>query len=331
MKVQRPIKIIASGSYLPAAVSSEELEEKHDLLSGWSKNFSGVNNRHHVTFETNGYMAKMAIEEALTKAKMSLSEIDLIISASATYDYPLPSQSSIIKSLLDGGLELNTATLDVDTTCLSFVNAFDIASRYLDGDQYKNIIIVSSEIASKGLHSKRPEMLTLFGDAAAAVIVSYDETGKSGVIKSSFRTYSQGVEHTMIRGGGNVNFFREVAYSEDLHSFDMNGIQLLKLTKKEVPGFMDEFFNDLEIGFTNVDAIIPHQASKTGTDLVKSLFDFKEGCYKTNLEQYGNCIAASIPLLLHELIEIGALERGQTCFLVGTSAGFSIGGTLIRY
>lgn len=331
MKVERPIKIIASGNYLPTAVSSAELEEKYGLLSGWSTNFSGVSNRHHVTFETNGYMAKMAIEKALSNAKMNLSEIDLIISASATYDYPLPSQSSIIKSLLDGGMEWNIPTLDIDTTCLSFVTAFDIASRYLDGNQYKNIVIVSSEIASKGLHSKRPEMLTLFGDGAAAVIVSYDSSGLSGVIKSSFKTYSQGVEHTMIRGGGNVHFFKDVPYSEDLHSFDMNGIQLLKLTKKEVPGFMEQFFSNLPIEFTDVDMIVPHQASRTGTDLIKSLFQFKEGSYKTNLERYGNCIAASIPLLLHELIESRELERGKTCFLVGTSAGFSIGGTLIRF
>ena len=148
MNIPRKIKILSTGTYLPKAISSEEIEQKHHLPKGWSERYSGVRNRHHVTFESNGYMGARAIESALENSDLELSDIDLIISAGATFDYPLPNQSSIIKSELKEGLKYDISTIDIDTTCLSFVTSFDIASKMMDNYQYKNIIIVSSAASS---------------------------------------------------------------------------------------------------------------------------------------------------------------------------------------
>ena len=90
MNISRKIKILSTGAYLPKAISSEEFEQKHHLPEGWSERYSGVKNRHHVTFESNGYMGARAIESALENSSLELSDIDLIISAGATFDYPLP-------------------------------------------------------------------------------------------------------------------------------------------------------------------------------------------------------------------------------------------------
>lgn len=127
----KPIKIIGLGSYLPQQVLSEEIENKYGIPSGWSEKYSGVKSRHHVTFESNGYMGAQAIERALKKCEMRLNEIDLIISASATFDYSLPNQSSVIKSLLYDGMEIHIPTFDIDSSCLSFISAFEIAASVL--------------------------------------------------------------------------------------------------------------------------------------------------------------------------------------------------------
>ena len=111
----------------------------------------------------------------------------------------------------------------------------------------------------------------------------------------------------------------------------MNGIKLLRLAAKKLPEFMDWFFSDLPVTFNNIDAIIPHQASKTGLSLFKRLFPLKENQMKESISRYGNCIAASIPLTLVDAIEQGEIKRGDLCLLIGTSAGFSIGAVLIRY
>ena len=144
---QKPIKILGFGKYLPKQILSSDIEATYGLPSGWSERYSGVKARHHATFESNGYMGARAIECALENCNVSLSEIDMIISAAATYDYPIPNRASVIKSELTDGHTYSMPTIDIDSTCLSFVSAFDFASRLLDGKQYKKMIILSSEIA----------------------------------------------------------------------------------------------------------------------------------------------------------------------------------------
>ncbi len=331
MSIKKCIKIEGMGRYLPQQVLSSELEEKHGIPFGWSEKYSGVKKRHHVTFETNGYMGARAIEDVLEKCNLSLSEIDLIISAGATYDYSLPNQSCIIKSELKDGHVFNTPTMDIDTSCLSFISAFEVANSLFDGDKYKRIIIVTSEISSKGLDSNNRETITLFGDAAVAAILQYDEESEGHVFKSNFKTYSEGAYDSIIKGGGNKYHFKDHPYDQKLFSFSMNGKKMIKMVKQKLPEFVGDFFSETPFSIEDIDVIIPHQASKIGKVIINKLYNFKKGRLKENLDSYGNCIAASIPLLLYSIIENGEINRGDTCLLIGTSAGFSIGGLLFVY
>lgn len=327
----KPIKIVGLGKYLPQEISSADLEQKHGLPQGWSEKYSGVKSRHHITFESIGYMGAKAIEQALEKCQMELKDIDMLISASAGFDYPLPSQSSIIKSELKDGMTVNIPALDVDSSCLSFVSAFEIASSLLDGKKYKNIVIVSSEIASTGINPSNWETLTLFGDGAVAAILQFAPNTDSAYIKSTMQTYSEGVYDSTFKGGGMKLFFKDNPYDPEIHSFAMNGRKLLRLAKTHLPVFIDAFFEDLPIKIEETDAIIPHQASKLGVSILSSLYRVKENQVLGNLATYGNCIAASIPLVLHDAVESGAIKRGDVCFIIGTAAGFSIGGLLLRF
>ncbi len=327
----KPIKILAMGTYLPGRVSSTEIENRHGIPSGWSEKYSGVSSRHHVTHESNGFMGARAAEHALEKAKMSLKDIDMLISASGTFDYPLPNQASIIKSELSGGDDSDFPAIDIDSTCLSFVAALDFAAKIIDGQRIKTILIVSSEVSSKGLNHNNWETTTLFGDGAAAAIVTYDANFDSLFIKGIQKTYSEGAYLTLIEGGGNVKFFKDHPYNQEMHSFKMEGKKLLRLAKKKIPVFMTEFFSDLPIALEETDAIIPHQGSKMGIHIFEKMYTLKEGQVKKTLSKYGNCIAASIPLTLSDCIDSGEIKRGDICFLSGTSAGFSIGGVLIKY
>ena len=266
MRQTKPIRIVAMGKYLPKAVPSEEIERKHGLPIGWAQKYSGVENRHVITHENNGIMGARAAEEA----PMSLKDIDLLLCGSGTFDYPIPNQSSIIKAEMKDGEKYDTPAIDVNSTCLSFVSALDFAAKILDGVNYKNILIVSSEVASIGLNPSNWETLTLFGDGAAAMIVRYDEHSESSFIKGGQKTYTEGVYHTIIEGGGIRKHVKNNPYNVDMYSFKMNGRHLLKLGRKKMPEFIDA-------------------------------------------------------------VEKGEIKRGDLCFLIGTSAGFSIGAILLKY
>ncbi len=332
MTIKYPVKLLGMGTYLPPnKVSSASLESRLGMPDGWSMKYSGVRERRHVTTESSGYMGARAIEAALEKTGLQLTDIDLLICGSATFDYPLPNQASVIKSELKDGQKVHIPAIDVDTTCLSFVMAFDLASQLLDGKRFHRIALVSSEIASKGLNPADWETSSLFGDAAVAAILEYDPTDQHGVIQADMQTYSEGVYQTLIKGGGNQYFFKDYPYDPGLHSFHMEGTKLLRMAKKRIPEFMDRFFAELEFGISDVDLIVPHQASKVGVYIFRSLYALRDEQVYHNLENYGNCIAASIPLALCHAIEEGRLQRGQTCLISGTSAGFAIGGVLLQY
>jgi 3-oxoacyl-[acyl-carrier-protein] synthase-3 len=329
--MKRPFKILGTGTFYPESIIySSDLEAKYGLPNGWSERYSGVAFRHHVTTETNAFLGARALEKALKKANLETNQIDLLISASATYDYPLPNQSSLIKHELKDSTNTDFPCVDIDATCLSFVAAMDYASRFIDGETYRNIAIVSSEISSNGLNPDSWETLTLFGDGAAAMILSYDESGESGAIHYGMKTYAEGTYNTIIKGGGNAYFFKDNPYSPELYSFKMEGRNLLRMAKQKIPIFMADFFQNLEVDIEDIDFIIPHQASKMGIFLFERLYNFREGQMLQNIAQKGNCIAASIPTIFCDNYENGTIKKGDTVFLTGTAAGFSIGGILIR-
>ncbi len=325
------IRIQGMGAYLPPLISSDDLEHQYGIKAGWAKKYSGVLSRPRVTHETNGFMGARAAEEALRSAAMTLSDIDLILSASGTFDYPIPNQASIIKSEMTQGQSCDVPAIDIDSTCVSFVTALQVASSLLDGIALKNILIVSSEITSKGINPEDWETITLFGDAAVAAVVSFAPDSNSAFIKGGQKTYTEGTYLTIIEGGGNKYHFSEYPYDPELHSFKMSGRNLLKMAKKRIPEFMDWFFQDLSYSILDMDAIIPHQASKMGLRLFESLYPFKPCQVKKSLSQYGNCVAASIPLTFYNAVTNGEIKRGDVCLLCGTSAGFSISASLIIF
>ena len=307
------------------------LEASLGLPAGWSVKLSGVAARGRVTFESNAYMGARALEDALEDAGIPLSGLDMIISAAATFDYSIPNRASVIKNELKEGNVHTIPAIDIDTTCLSFVTALEFASALLDGESYRRIGIVSSEISSHGLNPSVPETATLFGDGAAAAILEYHPGLDAGVIRVRHLTYSEGVHDTIFRGGGSRYPYRDHPYDAGLHTFSMNGRNLLRLARKRLPEFMDAFFKNIPYSLSDVDAVIPHQASKAGIALFRDLFHVNGSRLKENLLERGNCIAASIPLLLCDSVKSGQIRRGDLCLLFGTSAGFMVGAALLKY
>ncbi len=328
---EKKVKIEGTGIYLPKAISSEEIESKFGIPKGWSEEYSGVINRHQVTHESNGFMGARAAEDALKNASVNLADIDMLISASGTYDFPIPNQASMIKHHLKNGNDYDFPAIDIDNTCLSFVAGLDMASRMLDGQTYKRILLVSSEISSKGLDPTNWETVTLFGDGAAAVVLTFDSSSNSSVIKGKFATFSEGVFYSMIEGGGSVNYYDDSPYNKEFYSFKMSGKKLLRLTKSKTIPFINSFFSDLDYSIEEIDVVIPHQASRIGLEMFKKMYPLKNSTVINSLAENGNCIAASIPISLYNAIEQKKLKRGQKCLLLGTGAGFSIGALLFEY
>ncbi len=329
----RNVKILGTGEYLPQQViSSTELDQRLNLPSGWSENASGVSIRHFIQDETASLMGAFAAQRAMEKAGIGLKDIDCIISASGVMEQAIPCTAALILEHL-GGEELSIPAYDINSTCLSFLTAFDTLSYLIAAERYRHVLIVSSEVASVGLNWEHPESCILFGDGAAAAIISKTEPEEpSSILTSRIETYSEGAHFCEIRGGGTGLHPRH--YSEETKEaflFHMDGKAVFKKSAELMPNFMQRLFEPVGFSLAEIKLVIPHQASGSAMELFRRRLKIDPNRFLSIIKNHGNTIAASLPMAIHAAIEEGRIKRGDRIMLLGTSAGLSLGGMVLVY
>ena len=324
MQVKCGFEIISSGSYLPKKlVDAAELSKQMGISEKWINAKTGVKERYFAGEETIASMAAKAVEQAMAKSTLSYDDIDLIIAAGGTPDQPIPHNSALIHKELN--LPTSVTPLDVDATCLSFVQATKIAASLLENKIYRNIIIVSSEKPSVGLDYDWPESAALLGDGAVAFIYG-QSNHDSGLIFKEFKTFNEGVHLAQIPAGGTRIPPKMLDDTQSIQFlFKMEGQKIFKLASKHFPLFVKESFEKNNCSFDDFKLVIPHQASLLGLRLVQRKLDIPNDKYFINVQKYGNLVAASIPMALHELLEEGKISKGDDILFLCTAAGLTLG------
>lgn len=325
------LRIVATGRHLPArVVTSREIDARTGMREGWTQKHTGVECRHHVDETTAAEMGALALRDALARQKQAGSLPDLLLGASGTPHQPIPCTAALI------AWELGWAGLpcfDVNATCLSFVAALQVAGGLMAGGMHERVAVVSTEIASKGLNWKQPEAAGLMGDGAAAVLMEKDDAGESALLQLLMETWPEGAAFTEIRGGGSRLHALEHRPGEnsDDFLFHMDGPSVFRLAAEKMEAFVARLVGTGASRWDGIDWVIPHQASLPAIRHLRRRLGIPAGKLVETIQHQGNVIAASMPLALHEVIVSGRLQRGQTVLFLGTSAGFSLGGALIRY
>jgi 3-oxoacyl-[acyl-carrier-protein] synthase-3 len=328
----RNIKIIGTGTYIPqSSITSQELASKLQIEEKIIRKM-GMKTRYYAnSMEKASYMGAQAAESALKDAKLTLDDIDLLICASGTMEMPIPCTAALIHKELQPSRPI--PAFDINATCLSFLSALDTISYLIEANRYRNVLIVSSEIASAGLNYKDLESASLFGDGAAAVVVSQRENNETScIIASQMSTYSDGWNHCMIPGGGTgYPPAHWVPGNNEMFMFHMNGREVFKLALQVLPDFIDQLFAMGNTEMDEIDVVIPHQASLPAMNILQKKLKIKPEKMINIVEDYGNMIAASIPMALNHAIKTNKLCRGNRVLLLGTSAGVSVGGMILEY
>ena len=327
------MKIAGCGSYLPKnIVFSDFFDKKFNLESGWTKEKSGVVSRHYISDETQAIMAKNAALDACQNANIELNEIDCIVSACGVMQQLIPCTASLIQREL-GLKNSGIPCFDINSTCLSFVTAFDVVSSLVETGRYKNVLIVSSDAASTGFDKEDLKSSILFGDGAAAVIVSANEEGETAkVLKYNQETYSVGADDACIKGGS--TFLHSTKFTEENKKdflFHMNGPKLYEITSKKIKQLYDRTLSEAGLTIEDVKLVIPHQASLMAMKLLQRKLKIPTEKFMYNIENTGNMIAASIPYCIDVAVKKGMLCRRDKVVLIGTSAGLSIGVLIFEY
>jgi 3-oxoacyl-[acyl-carrier-protein] synthase-3 len=270
--------------------------------------------------ETQLRLAVEASERALKKADCTIDDIDCIVAASAVGIQPIPCTAALIHEQLAQGLDI--PAMDINTTCTSFVTALDMVSYLIEAGRYKTVLIVASETGSLGLNPKQKESYELFSDGAAAMIIT-QTTEDKGILYSLQRTWSEGAHATEIRGGltnFHPKFYTEATKEE--YMFDMQGPKIISLTIKKLPAMFQEFLEKSGLQLSEIDQVIPHQASRAMPLLMKKL-GIQRKQYIDLVDDYGNMVSVSIPFALCQALDEGRVQSGNTVVLLGTAAGLT--------
>lgn len=323
-----PLTIRGTGSYLPRErLDSDAIDARMGWVAGQCRTRFGIGARHVADpEETTSYMAARAAERALEMAGLDADALDLILGACGVMEQPIPSTAVLVQDRLGLGSS-GVPAYDVNATCLSFLQALDLAALKIAAGEARRVLVFSSDIASVGLDWARPEAAAIFGDGAASVVV---EAGEGALLARGFETYAEGRDACVLAAGGTrVNPTRGIGARED--RFAMDGGQAFRVASRHLPGFLDRLLMRAGLERGAIDCVLPHQASaqslrhaaralRLGRDRIVDIFS-----------RTGNQIAASIPTVLDHAVRSGRLRRGRTALLLGTSAGISLGGAVVRF
>lgn len=325
------VRIAGTGHYLPARiVTSEELEARAGLPPGWIERHNGVLERRWVSTETNASMAAEASRQALVAADLRLSDVDLILNCSGTQEQAIPDGAALLQRALGLGTS-GIPCMSIHSTCLGFLSGLEVASSLLAVGRYRCVLLAAADIASCALDFDEPESATLLGDGAAAVVLvraGPEEASRLHTIR--IETYGDGAGLTEVRGGGSRRHPGNPESRVKDHLFHMAGRELLRVVRRRMPPFLERVSPGLTRGLGSIDLVVPHQASLVGLRLLDA-FDWPREQVVRILEKVGNCVAASIPLALHDAIRHDRLRRGQRVLLLGTGAGISLGAAILTY
>ena len=276
-------------------------------------------------------MGAAAARMALARAALTAADLDAIVCASTAPQQAIPCTAALLQRELsapDGG----SACFDVNATCLSFLVALQIAAHLVTGGLYRRVLIVSSELASRSLNPQEWESAVLFGDSAAAAVVTPAAAEEASAIwHSQVVTYSSGADLTSLVGGGTLHHPNDPLTTPLMNTFHMDGPAVFKKATRLLGPFLENFFAQLGWTRSQVNLVVPHQASRHGVELLTARLGFQPEQVFLNLPTRGNCISASIPLALSEAYDAGRLRRDDRVVLVGSGAGLTFGALALTF
>ncbi len=325
-----PVKIAGLGWALPQQrVASTALEQRMNLPAGWIERATGVAERRFARSETTLSLAADASRRAIANAGIDAETIDLVVGASTGPHQAIPCTAALLQREL-AMPEGRSFCFDLNATCLSFLVALHTAGQFITQGTCKRVLVFSSEVATHMRNFDEPESAVLLGDAAAAAVLERSE-GHSQIHGARFETHASGADHTVCLGGGTLHHPNDAATTPAMNCFRMDGKAVFKMARRLSSPFVDAVLAQVGWRRDMVDAVVPHQASGPGVDLLERQCGFRSDQIVRNLATRGNCVAASIPLALAEAAEAGRVQRRQRVLLVGTGAGLSLGAVALTF
>lgn len=302
------IKIIATGKYVPKhEIINELFENENNLEKGYIQKRSGIEKRHYATRESLEDLAINSVKDMLEKYNnINIESVDMIITTSTSYEKIMPSLSFKIQEYFN---IKNCICLDILAGCSGYINALDIAQKYITSQNVKTALVIGAEILSKNTYDNINSKM-LFGDGAGCTLLEESKTLKKYVC--------------------NIESFKDenkILTCTDNHKLAMNGKEVYKFATTKTVENLKELIEKSKEKIEDIKYIVPHQSN---IKIIKKISQ-KIGIESyININEYGNTFCASIPIALDEVYSSKAIKEKDKIILLGYGGGLNIGSILME-
>jgi len=322
------VKIISTGYYVPEKIlTNEDLEKIVDTSDEWITTRTGIKERRIASdSEAVSDLAAASAVSAIEKAGISRDEIDLIINATFTADYPMPSSACILGRKL--GIK-NVQMFDLSAACTGFIYGLSVGYSMIKAGLAKTALITGVEKLSSVTDWEDRESCIIFADGAGSCIIQASE-------EENFLSFSLGADGAFrdllyIPAGGSKNPASHKTVDERGHFVKMEGNKTFKIAVSRMKSVALAALEKAHVAPGDIKLLIPHQANMRIIDALARTLNFPMEKVFVNIDKLGNSSAATVPIGLAQAVEQGRVKRGDLVELVAFGGGFTWGAAVLRY
>ena len=327
----RSAVIVGTGAYtppkeVPNAWFNEQLGEDVDT---WLQENLNIKTRYWCSEEESvADLVEAASRQALDRAGLAPSDLDLIIVATDTPEFISPSTASVLQHRLEAK---KAGTFDLNTACAGFVTALDTAAKYIKADErYHNILVVGGYAMSKHLNKEDKKTVTLFADGAGAIVLQAQEGTDRGVLGSRLHTEGQYHSWMGIYGGGTRQPTTDAVLAEHDHQLKFVHRFPKEINPEIWTRMSQELCEELGVSPQEVDQYVVTQLNINQIRETMDRLEVPQEKAHTIMDRFGYTGSACIPMALHDALEQGKVKQGDLVYLVGSGGGLAFAATAVR-
>ncbi|HET6586437.1 MAG TPA: beta-ketoacyl-ACP synthase III [Oleiagrimonas sp.] len=318
-------RIIATGSALPQrVVTNADLEKVVDTSDEWIRTRTGIKQRHVAAEgETTGDLAFQAAKQALERAGVKASELDLLVVGTTTPDIVFPSTACLVQHRLGAN---GCAAFDVNAACSGFVYALGVANAMVRSGQAKKALVIGAETLTRMVDWSERETCVLFGDGAGAVVL--EASDEPGILATCLHADGGYKELLYNPVGVSVGFKDEPNHGVRIR---MKGREVFKIAVRTFDALVGETLAAAGMQESDVDWLIPHQANLRIIEATAKRLKLSMDRVIVTVDKHANTSSGSVPLALDAAISSGQVKRGQNLLLEAFGGGFTWASALLTY
>jgi 3-oxoacyl-[acyl-carrier-protein] synthase-3 len=281
----------------------------------------------------------LAVESALllfNEYSIDKNEIDFILFCAQEFDHYTPTTACLIQDRL--GITSQCGALDFNLGCSGFVYGLSLAKGLIEACGCKNVLLLTSSTLTKTFHPKDKNSRYIFGDGAAATLISIGNDNKN-IGSFVFGTDGKRGDKIIIKDGGARNKINENSYIDFKDEFGnvtnnahfyMNGTSIFNFGLKTVPKMIEEVLIKSNLTMESIDLFVFHQTNSFMNEMIRKKIGIPSSKFIVHIENCGNTVSSSIPIALAEAIKSGKAKKGHTILLAAFGTGLSWAATTVR-